>query len=125
MTVIGVEEEKTKQGAKQSCLLPLRVPDKQLENHVVLLYWYQKEPYHYYAWVKNLNRLLSRTKSVKNQTFFCERCFRGFIRPDLLKEHSEICQHIFIQAVTVVDQEISFKKLGQDRRNALSYPWGF
>lgn len=39
VTVIGVEEEKTKHGAKQSCSLSLRVPDKQLENHVVLLYW--------------------------------------------------------------------------------------
>lgn len=108
VTVIGVEEEKTKQGAEQSCSLSLRVPDKQLENHVVLLYWQQKEQYDY-AWVKNLNRLLSRTKSVKNQTFFCERCFQGFIRSGLLKKHSEIYQHIPIQAVTVVDQEISFK----------------
>ena len=75
---------------------------------MVLLYWQQKEQYHY-AWVKNLNRLLSRTKSVNNQTFFCQRCFQGFIRTDLLKQHSELCQHIPIQAVTVVDEEISFK----------------
>ena len=108
VTVIGIEEKKTKQGVKQSCLFPLRVPDKQLKKHVILLYWEQNEQYHY-AWVKNVNRLLSRTKSFKNHTYFCERCFQGFVRPGLLAKHMETCQHIPIQAVMVVDDEISFK----------------
>lgn len=108
VTVIGIEEKKTKQGVKQSCLFPLRVPDKQLEKHLTLLYWEQKEQYHY-AWVKNLNRLLSGTKSVKNQTYFSERCFQRFVRPGLLAKHMDTCQHIPIQAVMVVDEEISFK----------------
>ena len=89
-------------------MLPLRVPDQQLEKHVVLLYWEREEQYHY-SWVKNLNRLLSRTKSHHSQTYFCERCFQGFIRPDLLRKHMEICPHIPIQAVQVADEEISFK----------------
>ena len=86
-------------------MLPLRVPDQQLEKHVVLLYWEREEQYHY-AWVKNLNRLLSRTKSHHSQTYFCERCFQGFIRPVLLSKHMEICRHIPIQAVQVADEEI-------------------
>lgn len=108
VTVIGIEEEKTNQGVKQSCLFPLRVPDKQLKSHVVLLYWQRNEEYHY-AFVKNLNRLLSSSKSHRNQTYFCERCFQGFVRPDLLTKHQETCRNIPIQAVMVVDKETSFK----------------
>ena len=110
VTVIGIDEpEKKKKGVVlPSVLFPLRVPNQQLEKHVVLLYWEQNEQYHY-AWVKNVNRLLSRTKSHHSQTYFCERCFQGFIRSDLLEKHSEICCHIPIQAVQVVDEEISFK----------------
>ena len=44
-----------------------------------------------------------------SKLFFCQRRFQGFIRPDLLEKHSEICRHIPIQAVQVVDEEISFK----------------
>ena len=78
------------------------------ENHVTLLYWGKGTKYHY-AWVKNLNRLLFHTKSYNGQTFFCERCFQGFIREDLLENHSENCQSIPIQAVSLVKEKISFK----------------
>ncbi|CAH3040626.1 unnamed protein product, partial [Porites lobata] len=110
VTVIGIDKpERSKKGVVlPSIMLPLRVPDQQLEKHVVLLYWEREEQYHY-AWVKNLNRLLSRTKSHHSQTYFCERCFQGFISPDLLRKHMEICRHIPIQAVQVADEEISFK----------------
>lgn len=60
VTVIGIAEEKTKKRkgnkVKQSCFMPLRVPDKQLEKHVVLLRWNKGEQSHY-TWVKNFNRL--------------------------------------------------------------------
>ena len=56
-----------------------------------------------------MHGLLFSTKSHRDQTYFCERCFQGFIRPDLLSKHMEICSHIPIQAVQVVDEEISFK----------------
>ena len=112
VTVIGIAKEKTKKvqgkSVKGSVFMPLREPDKQLEKHVVLLFPCEKEESHY-AWIKNLNRLLSRTKSYGGQTYFCERCFQGFIRPDLLSNHISNCQHFPIQATTVVDQEISFK----------------
>ena len=111
-SVLGIAAEKTKKrkgkNVKQSCLIPLRASDELLEKHVVLLYWWQKEQSHY-AWVKNFNRLLSRVKSVKNQTYFCERCSQGFILPDLLKTHMETCKHFPIQATTMVDKEIRFK----------------
>ena len=107
VTVIGCEEKPSKKG-KKSHLFPLRVPDVKKENHVTLLYWGKGTKYHY-AWVKNLNRLLYSTKSHKCQTYFCERCFQGFIRQDLLENHAENCQSIPIQAVSLVKEKISFK----------------
>lgn len=106
VTVLGIDEAENKEKDPYK-VFPLRVPDEQSENHVVLLYWSQDEITHY-AWVKNLNRLLSYTKKIRNQTFFCERCFQGFTKPDLLHKHSETCRHIPIQAVQMVDQ-IVFK----------------
>ena len=108
VTVIGIDEPEKKRVVPRSVLFPLRVSDQQLEKHVVLLYWEREEQYHY-AWVKNLDRLLSHTKTHHDRTFFCERCFQGFTRPDLLNKHQEICSHIPIQAVQVVNEVISFK----------------
>ena len=107
VTVLGIDipENEEKDSSK---LFPLRVPDKQQDHHIVLLYWSRGDVYHY-AWVKNLNRLLAHTKKHHPQTYFCERCFQGFTKPDLLATHSETCASIPIQAVEVVDEEISFK----------------
>ncbi|CAH3157887.1 unnamed protein product, partial [Porites evermanni] len=121
VTVIGIDKpERSKKGVVlPSIMLPLRVPDQQLEKHVVLLYWGREEQHHY-ALVKNFNRLLSRTKSHHEQTFFCQRCFQGFIRPDLLEKHSEICRHIPIQAVQqVIDQLM--ESLQQIEKELLPY----
>ena len=107
ITVLGIDEPENKE-KESSKLFPLRVPDHQRENHIVLLYWSEGDQYHY-AWVKNLNRLLSHTKTHGHQTYFCERCFRGFTHPNLLNKHSEICKDIPIQAVQMVDEEIRFK----------------
>ena len=107
ITVLGIDEPE-KKGQDPSKLFPLRVPEHQQENHVVLLYWSKDENYHF-VWVKNLNRLLSHTKTVRNQSYFCERCFQGFTLSELLSQHTEICQHIPIQAVQMVDEEIRFK----------------
>ena len=34
--------------------------------------------------------------------------FQGFVRSGLLAKHSETCQHLPVQATTMVDQEIKF-----------------
>ena len=107
VTVLGIDEAE-KKGQDPSILFPLRVPDKQQEHHIVLIYW-SRDDVHHYAYVKNLNRLLSNTKKIRNQTYFCERCFQGFTKPDLLTKHLETCRSIPIQAVQMVDEEISFK----------------
>lgn len=78
VTVLGIDipDNEVKDPSK---LFPLRVPDKQQTNHIVLLYWSRGDVYHY-AWVKNLSRLLAHTKKKDHHTFFCERCFQGFKR---------------------------------------------
>ena len=107
ITVLGIDEPE-KKGEDPSVIFPLRVPHKQQQHHVVLLYWSQGENHHY-AWVKNLNRLLSYTKKHRGQSFFCERCFQSFTKPELLHKHLDICRSIPIQAVQMVDEEIAFK----------------
>ena len=62
-------EQSKKRVILPTTLLPLRVPNKKQENHVVLPHWQREEQTHY-AWVKNLNRLLSRSKSHRGQTYF-------------------------------------------------------
>ena len=85
----------------------MRVPDEKLQNHVTLLYW-RKENKEHDAGVKSLNRLLSRLNKHNGKTYFCERCFQGFIRPDLLEKHEEMCRHFPIQVTKTVHQEIKF-----------------
>ena len=87
--------------------MSMRVTDNKLQNHVTLLYW-KKEDKEHYAWVKSLNRLLSRLNKHNGQTYFCERCFQGFVRPGLLQKHEEMCRHFPAQATKMVDKEIKF-----------------
>ena len=107
ITVLGIDipENEVKDASK---VFPLRVPDKKQEHHIVLLYWSRGDDYHY-AWVRNLNRLLSHTKTHGQKTYFCERCFQGFTKQELLTKHLEICRNIPVQAVQLVDEEIAFK----------------
>ena len=107
VTVLGIDipDNEVKEASK---VFPLRVPNSQQEHHIVLLYW-SRGDVHHYAWVKNLNRLLSSSKTHRTQTFFCERCFQGFTKSTLLSKHQETCRNIPIQAVQLVDEEISFK----------------
>ena len=107
ITIVGCEEKKGKKG-KKSHLFPLRVPNIKREKHITLLYWGKGSTYHY-AWVKNINRLLSSTKAYRNQTYFCERCFQGFMRQDLLEVHSENCSSVPIQRVQLFKEKIAFK----------------
>ena len=107
ITVLGIDipDNEEKEASK---VFPLRVPDQQQEHHIVLVHW-SRGDIHHYAWVKNLNRLLAHTKKKDHRTYFCERCFQGFTKPQLLQKHSETCRSIPIQAVQMVDEEISFK----------------
>ena len=114
VTVIGCEEKSTKKRnqqtmkKKKSHLFPMRVPDIKKDKHITLLYWGKGKKKHY-AWVKNLNRLLYNIKTCRNQTYFCERCFQGFTRQDLLDTHSESCASVPIERVQLLKKKIKFK----------------
>ena len=108
VTVLGYDKLSFNEDEENYGLFPLRFPNRRQEQHVVLLYWGDQDNYHY-AYVKNLNRLLAHTKAHHDQTHFCERCFQGFTKPDLLNKHSEFCQSIPIQAVEMVEEQIVFK----------------
>ena len=77
------------------------------ENDVTLLYWSNGAKSHY-AWVKSLSRLLHDQTKHAHRKFFCERCFNGFSREDLLQKHLEYCQDVPTQRTEMVDEEIKF-----------------
>ena len=87
--------------------MSMRVTDKKLQNHVTLLYR-KKEDEEHYAWVKSLNGLYSSLNKHNGQTYFCERCFQGLVRPGLLQKHEEMCRHFPAQATKMVDKEVKF-----------------
>ena len=64
------EKQGKKKIVQESTLMSMRVPDEKLQNHVTLLYW-RKENIEHDAWVKSLNRLLSRLNKHNGQTYFC------------------------------------------------------
>ena len=48
----------------------------------------------HYARIKDLNRLLHDKSKHKERKHFCERCFHGYIREDLLEAHKPECRGI-------------------------------
>lgn len=72
-------------------ILPLKITTGTRRLHhvnLLLLKWKDKS---HYALITDLNRFLSRSKSVKNRSFFCPYCLHGFIRHDLLTNHLPCC----------------------------------
>ena len=107
VTVIGCEEKPPKKGKRRVVYFHSEVQmEKSKACYSVVLRTRCKLSLRL---GKNLNRLLSKTKPHKCQTYVCEHCFQGFIRQVLLDMHSESCQSISIQAVSVVKEKISFK----------------
>ena len=60
------------------------------EHHVNLLLISSNEMMHY-CLIRNLNRLLFSLTKYKCKKFFCEYCFQGLVREDLLLEHKPRC----------------------------------
>lgn len=112
VTVIGIDKPQSDKGKpgkkkKPTTLMPLHVPEQELEKHITLLYWRDGDRSHY-ALVKNLNRLFSGIKSQHGQTYFCPCCFQGCTIPSLLQIHKESCKNFPIQVTTMVDQDMKF-----------------
>ena len=101
ITVIGYERGKE---------FPYYIPDVKKEKHVTFLYWSEEKKSHY-AWIKNLNRFLSNQTKHKTEMFYCERCFHGFIREDLLKRHEELCAKQPVQKTVMTDEGVKFRNI--------------
>lgn len=59
-------------------------------HEVDLLYITEKNNEHY-CYIKNLNKLLSRTKTNGHQHKFCRNCFQGFTSQKVLDKHFTYC----------------------------------
>ena len=70
--------------------------------HVTLLFWSEGTTYHL-AWIKNMSRFLSSQTKHDGEMYYCERCFHGFTRQDLLVNHVELCAHQPVQRTEMTD----------------------
>jgi len=104
ITVVGYEENKKNDGE----LFPHYVAKKKRTHHIVLLLWSKGEKTHY-AWIKNFNRFMFSQNNHKAQMFFCERCFHGFTRSELLSNHEDLCQDRPIQRTLTTKEGVYFK----------------
>ena len=105
VSVIGYEWDK--QG-KDGDIFPYYIPDKKRQKHITLLLWSEGNKNHY-AWIKNINRFLSSQTEHKAQMHFCERCFHGFKREELLIRHQELCQTVPTQRTEMTDEGVYFR----------------
>ena len=78
-------------GYENNEIYPLRITRQKGRKHHVNLLYLQKGDLSHYCLIRNLNRFLSRTKSCRNVTYFCDFCLHGYIRVDLMLKHREFC----------------------------------
>ncbi|XP_069103879.1 uncharacterized protein [Argopecten irradians] len=78
-------------GCEGRDIFPMHVTQmRETRHHVNLLFLREDEKSHY-CLIRDLNSFLSRTKKVRNKTYFCQYCLQGFVREDLLDKHVENC----------------------------------
>jgi len=59
---------------KEISILPIRLADRKMDKHVNLLYVQNDNDVGYFAWIKNLSRVVSSQLSKhKNKKYFCDR----------------------------------------------------
>ena len=45
----------------------------------------------HYCLIRNLSRLLADRTSHNGETYYCNYCLRGYVREELLQEHTPYC----------------------------------
>ena len=78
-------------GYENNEIYPLRITRQKGRKYHVNLLYLQKGDLSHYCLIRNLNRFLSRSKSCRNVTYFCDFCLHGYIREDLMLKHREFC----------------------------------
>lgn len=90
VNVLGFEEDK---------FFPIRITKfKESTHHVNLLYLKKGNTSHY-CFIKNLNRLLSRTMAKGRSHKFCIYCLQGFTSNRVLEKHLSYCSKYEAQNV--------------------------
>lgn len=95
-------------GFEDGDVIPLHVTTLREEatHQVDLLYMTKGDKSHWYL-IKNLNRLLYRTKCKGRSHRFCRLCLQRFINDSLLEKHLEYCSMFDAQ-------HVSFPTKGKD-----------
>ena len=81
-------------GYEENEVFPLRLTEFRFTTHFNLLLL-SKNKMHHYCLIKNLDRLLSHSKTHRSRTYFCHYCLQGFTSQPILKSHIENCRRIF------------------------------
>ena len=87
-----VNEEVKPNKKKRNSIHPLKVTHHVQERHINLLLT-EKDGNQHYSTITNFNRLAgSQISSHGHRKFFCYSCLHGFSRPDLLRDHKNLCE---------------------------------
>ena len=103
---------------KPGIIFPLRITEKVIlqtrneddddvtENRHVNLLLTEKDGDYHYSTITNFSRLVrSQVSKRKCQQFFCYRCLHGFIRQDLLDDHTELCKNVSAQRISMPSEK--------------------
>ncbi|XP_071444738.1 uncharacterized protein [Hetaerina americana] len=83
INVFGLDEKNN--------VFPLKVVDRELDDHRDLLYLVGENTTHY-CWIKNFNKLVgSQYSKHKHGVYVCKRCFSHFSLNEKLNEHHKDC----------------------------------
>ncbi|KAK3108933.1 hypothetical protein FSP39_019099 [Pinctada imbricata] len=95
VNILGFEEE---------TIFPLYISTVKEAAHEVDLLYLQNEETSHYCWIKNLNRVLARTKTRKHNHHFCRYCLQGFQQKHTLEKHLRYCSVNDAQCISMPEQ---------------------
>ncbi|KAK3105316.1 hypothetical protein FSP39_022337 [Pinctada imbricata] len=95
INVLGFEEEN---------YFPLYISTLKNASHEVDLLYIQNQESSHYCLIKNLNRVLARTKTRKHNHHFCRHCLQGFQKQHTLQKHLRYCSTHEAQCITMPEE---------------------
>ena len=84
---------------EKDLVYPLRVSNQIREKHINLLYITSQETSHY-CWIRNFSRLMGHRTNSHRTTHYCYNCLHGFVRKQLLDDHTRLCYEQRTQRIT-------------------------
>ena len=99
----------------ESTLFPIYTTKNRSDNQINLLLISQGEKRHF-CLVRNMSRLLADRTNHNGAAFYCNFCFHGFVRQDLLDEHLPYCKQHGAQKIELPDEENKWLRFENFRR---------